>query len=567
MVGKPREVVGHAAHVVLACPRTSRRARAAGRPPSACRFCRARPRPPWPAFPAPPHPGTAPRAARRTRWPTGSPTECSTPARTATRPRAASSRGRTRSARPRPAATRTRAARNPATTRRTSRAQPQDAIRVVRAEFVREPLRRGAQGLGVLDEPDDLLQRALAGRAQDAAFEQALEIERPGEQVVAEGLGHGAGFAGEVGSRRRRSRPGSRADRRAPAGRRSRARSCPERSSLDGHLELAPGVVEDGRRARRAAQERADLALGTALRVMLHRPRRTEKKQQQRALVPRADRTPRRPPPRASGNARPAPPRGPFPRFPPPPPTRRGHRPSAQQTSVSQPGAPKRSAARPADSGQQTAARLERDGLPFALAVGVAVFVVVVVPVPARQAAPVSRGTNFGQRKFCQRQKWMAVVQVCFSTSVLPSTCLTTTRRRIARRANPPPRRIVRNCRCSRPPPQREPARWWCTASATRLARRSPGSLPRVAMASLRVFDSKATASRRGSSDSTRATFSTMHAPSAAAFPDPFLPAGSAGAGESVDFMGQNQRESQKRSSTSMGRRSTGNVAASNPLA
>ena len=39
-----------------------------------------------------------------------------------------------------------------------------------------------------------------------------------------------------------------------------------------------------------------------------------------------------------------------------------------------------------------------------------------------------SRGTNFGQRMFCQRQKWIAVVQVCFSMSVLPNTCLTTTR-------------------------------------------------------------------------------------------------------------------------------------------
>ena len=66
------------------------------------------------------------------------------------------------------------------------------AVGVVRAEFVGEPLRRGAHLLRVLDEVDDLLQRALARRTQHAAFEQPVEIDRAGEQIVAEALGHGA---------------------------------------------------------------------------------------------------------------------------------------------------------------------------------------------------------------------------------------------------------------------------------------------------------------------------------------------------------------------------------------
>ena len=143
------------------------------------------------------------------------------------------------------------------------RAQCQDAVGVARAEFIGEALRRGAQGLGVFDKGDDFLQRALAGRTQDAAFEQAVEVERSGEQVVAGGLGHGAGFAGEVGFVACAFALGNTGVRghllaADDAHRHARAQVG------DRHLDFRARVVEHGGRARRAVQERADLALGAS---------------------------------------------------------------------------------------------------------------------------------------------------------------------------------------------------------------------------------------------------------------------------------------------------------------
>ena len=213
------------------------------------------------------------------------------------------------------------------------------------------------------------------------------------------------------------------------------------------------GVEHGGRLGRaRAAARRSRVACGP--RVMLHRPRRAEEKAA--AARPRATRRwpPRRPPPRASGNARPARPRGFFPRFPPPLPTRRARTPPASTPARASARRAEALGGQPRHARQQAAAGLQGERFPF---------VGRVVAVAVRRAwrwpaARISRGTNFGQRTSCQRQKWMAVVQVCFSMSVLPSTCLTTTRPPALPRAGVHRRAALRrSCRWPSATPQPRP--------------------------------------------------------------------------------------------------------------
>ena len=168
------------------------------------------------------------------------------------------------------------------------RAEAEDAVGVGRAEFIRETLGRGAELLGRFDQADDLLQRAFAGGPEDAAFEEAVEVERAREEVVAGGFRDRAGFAGEVGFVAGALAPGdAQVGGDLPAAGDAHGQAGAE--VRDGGLDFQARVVQDGRHLRRASQERADLLLGAALGVVLHRPGGTEEEEEQRALVPRAD--------------------------------------------------------------------------------------------------------------------------------------------------------------------------------------------------------------------------------------------------------------------------------------
>ena len=220
-----------------------------------------------------------------------------------------------------------------------------------------------------------------------------------------------AGLAGEVGFVAGALALGhAQIDRHLPPAVDAHDHAGPQR--LHGRFDLRAGVVENGGRLGRAAQQRADLTLGAALGVVLHRPGRAEQEQQQRALVPRADR--RRAErdrehqkmhvQRARAKF--------FPGF-----LRRfpraehiGRQPDCQRHA---PGRAETFGSESGTSGQQTARRQKRQGLPFvrrmsmavAVAVRMVMVMVVVVVVMAMLVLVLVFGLAGGQERHLARDE------------------------------------------------------------------------------------------------------------------------------------------------------------------
>ena len=164
--------------------------------------------------------------------------------------------------------------------------QAEDGVGVAATKFVGKALRRGLEVLGLLDEPDDLLQRALAGGPQDDGLDRAPEIDGAGEQRVPNLLLYGGSFAGEVGFvRRRRAGDHFGIDRELVAGLDEQAH--PRREFLDGHNALGVAGVQHGGGLGGGFEERGNFPLRTAHRVMLQRAGQRKQKQQRRTLAPR----------------------------------------------------------------------------------------------------------------------------------------------------------------------------------------------------------------------------------------------------------------------------------------
>lgn len=70
---------------------------------------------------------------------------------------------------------------------------------VAGAEAIGEALGRCLEMLGLMDEFDDALEGAFAGRAEGEDLHGSPEVEGAAEDFVADGFFHGLGFAGEVG--------------------------------------------------------------------------------------------------------------------------------------------------------------------------------------------------------------------------------------------------------------------------------------------------------------------------------------------------------------------------------
>ena len=131
--------------------------------------------------------------------------------------------------------------------------------------------------------------RALfGGGAEDAAFEEAVEVEGAREEVVAGGFGDRAGFAGEVGFVAGALASGD-AEIDGDLASAGDADGLARAEGGDGGFDFETRVVEDRGHLRSAPEQRADLLLGAAFRVVLHRPGGAEQEEEQRALVPRAD--------------------------------------------------------------------------------------------------------------------------------------------------------------------------------------------------------------------------------------------------------------------------------------
>ena len=169
------------------------------------------------------------------------------------------------------------------------RQRPADhRVGVACPEFVREPLARRLQLLRRLDEPDDFLQSALRRQPHDAELDDAPQVERAAEHLIAHALLHRIRL-----TRQRRFVTRTLAVHHDSVRRKRLARLhahvLANLQHLDGDFLFRSVRQHEVGALRRSFQQRAHLALRAVQRVFLHRARRGKQKQQQHRLAPRAD--------------------------------------------------------------------------------------------------------------------------------------------------------------------------------------------------------------------------------------------------------------------------------------
>jgi hypothetical protein len=154
-----------------------------------------------------------------------------------------------------------------------------DARRVGPSPRVDQALRGRLSRLGLPDQPQDALDRALGLRPQHGRNEAAAPVHCAGEQLVARALGHRDALPRQGRLvRLGRSLSHARVGRHAVAGQEEDAVA---RAQLrDGHLR----AVDAARVGRRARHQRVDRAARAVEGVVLHRARGGEQEEQQQAL-------------------------------------------------------------------------------------------------------------------------------------------------------------------------------------------------------------------------------------------------------------------------------------------
>ena len=167
--------------------------------------------------------------------------------------------------------------------------QREDGVGVARAEFVREPLRRRLVALRVLNEVDDLLQRALLRRTRDHGLDYAPQIDGAREQRIAHAFLHRRSLAGEVRLVRRRLAlrdlgvHGELLARLDP-------QPHPRGQFRHRHHPLHTRGIEHRGRFRGGVEKRTDLPLRAFHGEMLQRSGERKQEEQPRAFRPFANR-------------------------------------------------------------------------------------------------------------------------------------------------------------------------------------------------------------------------------------------------------------------------------------
>jgi hypothetical protein len=162
-----------------------------------------------------------------------------------------------------------------------------DSGRVPGGEAVDELLHRRATRLRLLDEVDDAGQRGVVATARDADDQGAMAVDGPGEHLVAHGLLHRDGLAGDRGLVHIRAPVQHRSVERQPlAGADQHPLSGRHAVEWDHALDLAIG---DAGLGRRQVQQRSDGGARTLHAARLEPLRDGEEEHDHRGLFPLAE--------------------------------------------------------------------------------------------------------------------------------------------------------------------------------------------------------------------------------------------------------------------------------------